>query len=86
MAVVAGLDGEQREVSVYRRVLWRIVKRAKALGVRTLELGMDAEREKQRPGAEPRPQCAYAQLTDHYSAEQLGQIAQAVALEEKKVA
>ncbi len=86
VAAICGLDGEQREVSVYRQLLWRMLKRAKELGVRHLELGMDAEREKQRLGAEPRPQCAYAQLTDHYSAEQLGQIAQAVALEEKKVA
>ncbi len=81
VAAICGLDGEQREVSVYRQLLWRMLLRAKEAGVKTLELGMDAEREKTRMGAEPRQQCAYAQLTDHYSAELMSQIAQAVALD-----
>lgn len=80
VAAIAGLDGEQREVSVYRQLLWRILLRAKEAGAKTLELGMDAEREKTRIGAEPRPQCAYVQLTDHYSAELMGIIAQDIAL------
>ncbi|MFZ5446760.1 MAG: aminotransferase class I/II-fold pyridoxal phosphate-dependent enzyme [Myxococcota bacterium] len=84
VAVVAGLDGVEREVSVYRQLLWQVLKRAKAAGARWLELGMDAEREKTRLGAEPRPQCSYAQLTDHYAAETMGQIAQDVALEGTK--
>lgn len=89
VAAICGLDGEQREVSVYRQLLWRMLLRAKEAGVKTLELGMDAEREKMRLGAEPRQQCAYAQLTDHYSAEIMGQIAQDVSLQtpgDKKVA
>jgi predicted N-acyltransferase len=80
VAVICGLDQVQREVSVYRQLLWRTVLRAKEAGAKTLELGMDAEREKTRLGAVPRPQCAYVQLTDHYSAELMGLIAQAVAL------
>lgn len=82
VAAICGLDGEQREVSVYRQLLWRMLLRAKEAGVKTLELGMDAEREKQRLGAEPREQCAYAQLTDHYSAEIMSQIAQDVSLQD----
>jgi hypothetical protein len=80
VAVICGLDGEQRPVSVYRQLLWRLVLRAKELGVKTLELGMDAEKEKGRFGAEPRLQCAYVQLTDHYSAELIGHISQELAL------
>jgi 7-keto-8-aminopelargonate synthetase-like enzyme/predicted N-acyltransferase len=84
VAVVAGLDGEQREISVYRQLLWRTLLRAKAVGARWLELGMDAEREKTRMSAEPRPQCSYVQLTDHYAAETIGQISQDLALQGAK--
>lgn len=80
VAVICGLDGEQRTVSVYRQLMWRLLLRAKELGVKTLELGMDAEKEKGRFGAEPRFQCAYVQLTDHYSAELMGHISQELAL------
>ncbi|MFT3707444.1 MAG: aminotransferase class I/II-fold pyridoxal phosphate-dependent enzyme [Archangium sp.] len=80
-ALVAGLDGVDRTVSVYRQLLWRTITRAKAAGAKWLELGMDAEREKTRLGAEPRAQCSYVQLTDHYSAETIAQIAQELALE-----
>lgn len=80
VAAIAGLDGVQREVSVYRQLLWRTLLRAKEAGLKSLELGMDAEREKQRLGAEPRQQCAYVQLTDHYSAELMGHISEGLAL------
>ncbi len=80
VAAIAGLDGVQREVSVYRQLLWRTLLRAKEAGLKSLELGMDAEREKTRIGAEPRLQCAYVQLTDHYSAELMGHISQELAL------
>lgn len=80
VAVICGLDGAQREVSVYRQLLWRMLLRAKEAGAKSLELGMDAEREKTRLGAEPRLQCAYVQLTDHYSAELIGHIQQELAL------
>ena len=80
VAAICGLDGEQREVSVYRQLLWRMLLRGKEAGAKTLELGMDAEREKTRIGAEPRLQCAYVQLSDHYSAELMGHISQELAL------
>lgn len=80
VATVCGLDGEQRKVSVYRQLLWRLMLRAKELGVKSLELGMDSEREKARLGAEPRLQCAYVELSDHYSAELMGHISQELAL------
>lgn len=80
VAVICGLDYVNREVSAYRQLLWRTLLRAKEAGAKTLELGMDAEREKTRLGAVPRPQCAYVQLTDHYSAELMGLISQDVAL------
>jgi hypothetical protein len=51
VGVIAGLDGVEREISVYRQLLWRMLVRAKELGASTLELGMDAEREKLRMGA-----------------------------------
>lgn len=80
VAAICGLDGEQRKVSVYRQLLWRLMVRAKELGLKTLELGMDSEVEKTRLGAEPRRQCAYVQLSDHYSAELMGHISEELAL------
>ncbi len=80
VATVCGLDGEHRKVSVYRQLLWRLMARAKELGLKTLELGMDSEVEKTRLGAEPRRQCAYVQLSDHYSAEVMGHISEELAL------
>ena len=78
VAFACGLDGVQREVSVYRQLLWRTILRAKELGLRHLDLGMDAEVEKTRLGAVQFPQCAYVQLTDHFNAEILGQVVQDV--------
>src|SRR6185312_6263419 len=78
VAFACGLDGIQREVSVYRQLLWRTILRAKELGLKFLDLGMDAEVEKTRLGAVPHPQCAFVQLTDHFNAEILGQVVQDV--------
>lgn len=80
VGVIAGLDSVERELSVYRQLLWRVILRAKELGATTLELGMDAEREKLRLGAVARTQCVYAQLVDHSSSEILEQVIQEVSL------
>ncbi len=86
VALIAGLDGVQREVSVYRQLLWALLRRAKEAGAKVLELGMDAEHEKARMGAEARKQVAYFQLTDHFSAELIGQLMQEVSLRDEPVA
>ena len=80
VGMVCGIDTQEREISVYRQMLWQVILRAKLQGHRYLELGMDAEVEKRRLGATPRPQCAYVQLTDHFGAELLGQVVQDVSL------
>lgn len=80
VALVCGTDGVQREVSVYRQLLWRTMLRAKELGMESLELGMDAEVEKARMGCEQVLQCAYVQLSDHFNAEIMGQVVQDVSL------
>ncbi len=83
VALICGLDGLPRgEISPYRQMLWQLMKRANAAGAKTLELGMDAQQEKMRLGCEPRKQCAYFQLTDHFSAELIGQVVQSVSLGE----
>jgi len=82
VALLCGLDGVQRHVSVYRQMIWQLMRRANQAGVKYLEMGMDAEHEKMRMGCEPRKQCAYFQLTDHFSAELIGQVVQSVSLGE----
>jgi hypothetical protein len=61
-------------------MLWQLIRRARELGLGQVELGMDAEYEKLRLGAEERPQCAYVQLSDHFGAEILGQLVQDLSL------
>lgn len=80
VALICGLDGIQRETSGYRQLLWQTIRRARALGIPTLEIGMDADQEKRRLGCVPIDQCAYMQLTDHYNAELLAQLAQDASL------
>jgi hypothetical protein len=64
----------------YRAMLLQILRRARAIGAHTLHLGMDAEIEKRRFGAETRGTCIYAQVRDHYAGAQLREIVAEVAL------
>lgn len=76
-----GLDDAWLEShGIYRAMLVQIVRRARALGMTTLHLGMDAEIEKRRIGAKTVQTCVYAQARDHYAGAQLREIVAEVAL------
>lgn len=64
----------------YRAMLLGIVRRARALGARRVRLGMDAEIEKRRFGAEAAATCVYAQARDHWAGALLREIAAGVSL------
>ena len=63
----------------YRAMLLQIMRRARSIGMETLHLGMDAELEKRRFGAETVPTCIYAQARDHYAGALLREIVAEVA-------
>jgi 7-keto-8-aminopelargonate synthetase-like enzyme len=58
----------------YRCMLYQMVRRARALGMEALHLGMDAETEKSRFGAQSVPNCIYVQARDHDNAGVLREI------------
>jgi 7-keto-8-aminopelargonate synthetase-like enzyme len=65
---LCGLDDRYAvERGVYRQMLYQAVVRARELGARLVHLGVDAEAEKARFGAEPARRCFYVQARDHYN-------------------
>jgi Acetyltransferase (GNAT) domain len=58
----------------YRQMLYQIVKRATALGARSVHLGMDADTEKLRFGTAMQGNCVYVQARDHFSGALLQEI------------
>ena len=79
-AVYCGIDYTLRGEGAYRQLLWQVLSRARDLGCARLDLGMDAEMEKRRLGAEARKQCVYLLTTDHFNATTLEQVARDAAL------
>lgn len=63
----------------YRAMFLQMTRRARALGMSHLHLGMDAEMEKRRFGGEPFETCIYLQIKDHHAGAMLREIAAEVA-------
>jgi hypothetical protein len=74
--MIVGLDyGFVRSHHAYRQALRQCLLRARALGSRMVLLGMGAALEKRRFGAHPQQRVAFAQASDHYSAQVLAALA-----------
>lgn len=74
--MVVGLDyAAVRSHGAYRQALRRAILRARELGSKRVLLGMGATFEKQRFGAHVQERVAFAQASDHYSAEVLAALA-----------
>jgi 7-keto-8-aminopelargonate synthetase-like enzyme len=76
--MVVGLDYRYvRSHGAYRQALRHAIVRARELGSKRVLLGMGATFEKQRFGAHTQERVAFAQASDHYSAEVLAAFAAA---------
>lgn len=74
--MVVGLDYRYvRSHGAYRQALRKAILRARELGSKRVLLGMGATFEKQRFGAHAQERVAFAQASDHYSAEVLAAFA-----------
>ena len=62
-----GLDDAWRDRDIYRSMVLQCVRRARALSMRELRLGMDAEIEKRRFGARTERICMYVRTNDDYN-------------------
>jgi len=71
--MVLGLDYSfNKEYKCYRQALYRVVMRAKELGLSKVRLGYSATIEKRKFGAKAFTSAAYMQVKDHYNMEVLG--------------
>jgi hypothetical protein len=74
--MIVGLDYRfVRSHGAYRQALRQCLLRARALGSRMILLGMGAALEKRRFGAHAQQRVAFAQASDHYSAQVLAALA-----------
>ncbi len=74
--MIVGLDYDfVRSHHAYRQALRQAHLRARVLGARRVLLGMGAALEKRRFGAHAQQRVAYAQASDHYSAQVLAALA-----------
>lgn len=83
MPLVCGLDYKYVEShSAYRQLLYQICARAAADGsIKTIHLGMDAEREKDRFRPRRVELCAYLHARDDFDGARMREIAETVSLE-----
>lgn len=66
--VLAGLDYTYVEqYNVYAQLLWQIVQRANALGLKKIDLGITTAQNKRKFGAIEHPHVAYVQIEDKYN-------------------
>ena len=71
--MIIGLDYTcPREHNAYRQSIYRVILRAKTLGMKKVRLGFSASIEKRKFGARVFTPCAYLQLKDNYNMELLG--------------
>ena len=80
-ALLCGLDYGCTGHRLYRQLLWQLVRRTRAAGATRLGLGMDADFEKSRLGAEATPQSAWVQVTDLFHGTLLRQMVEETAFE-----
>lgn len=67
--LLAGIDyAYQQEYKPYKQLLYQVVKRANALNMKVLNMGITTDLEKKKVGAKQIPIFAYMQLKDHYNA------------------
>lgn len=66
---------------LYKQTIRRVLLRARALGARTVHLGMDAELEKRRWGARSVASCVFVQARGEYNGALLREIVSSVGLE-----
>ena len=72
LPLLAGLDYNYVKThGAYRQLLYRMVMRALALGLSRVHMGMDAELEKRRVGAKPKPVGMYFQTEDAFAMDEL---------------
>ncbi|CAM4270188.1 Putative pyridoxal phosphate-dependent acyltransferase [Mycobacterium basiliense] len=64
---LCGLDDSWRDHDIYRSMILHWVRRARALSMCALRMGMDAEIEKRRFGARTEHTCLYVRTSDDYS-------------------
>ena len=62
-------------------MIFEMIQRAQATGVKRIHMGMDADQEKQRFGCQPMENCVYLQARDHFNGELLREIVAEVGLE-----
>lgn len=68
-ALFLGVDKTfDEEFSIYRQVLYQVVKRANALSCKSVNLGFSASIEKKKVGARSIKTIAYVQSEDHFNA------------------
>jgi len=70
------------EHGAYRNMIFEMIQRAQATGVKRIHMGMDADQEKQRFGCQPMENCVYLQARDHFNGELLREIVAEVGLEQ----
>ncbi|MBN4062188.1 aminotransferase class I/II-fold pyridoxal phosphate-dependent enzyme [Bacteroidales bacterium AH-315-I05] len=71
--MLVGLDYQfNREYNCYRQCIYRVIMRAKELGLKKVRLGYSATIEKRKFGAKIIESAAYMQAKDNYSMEVLG--------------
>ncbi|MFK7900622.1 MAG: GNAT family N-acetyltransferase, partial [Cyclobacteriaceae bacterium] len=64
-----GLDYSFQDSNAYSKLLYLTIERAIELGAKKIELGITADFEKQRFGAQSKQMFAYVQSSDHYNRE-----------------
>lgn len=73
--VIVGLDyNYQSNYMCYRQTIYRVILRAKELGLNTINLGFGATVEKRKYGPEISMPAAYMQVKDNYNMEVIGTI------------
>lgn len=66
--LLVGIDySYQDDYKPYKQLLYQAVKRANALGMSTVNMGITTDLEKRKVGAKQIPIFAYMQLKDHYN-------------------
>ncbi|QUR67037.1 bifunctional aminotransferase class I/II-fold pyridoxal phosphate-dependent enzyme/GNAT family N-acetyltransferase [Mycobacterium spongiae] len=81
--LLCGLDDAWRHRDIYRLMLLQLIRRARALSMRKLRLGMDGEIEKRRLGARTERICLYVRTSDDYHGALLNDTVAAVATSRK---
>lgn len=78
---LCGLDYDYvYEHAAYRAMIYQMILRARAIGMRDVHLGMDADLEKERFGSVRTPNSVYMQARDHFNGRILQEIVAEVGL------